>query len=230
MVSVASLIFPRSAFLSQPHLQEIINHNWGEFTKVRLQWELLTFCTTHQVPLAVVWKSAWLLLILMSSIKHLYCTLWEFDFQYFMQGNVPLRFYLGLEHKSAREKGCYRERTMNGLTSLQTPIVQIRLLQHSHTKLCLHNFDLKLCCFVFSHWWLCSALRLCTLTPRTCLIWWTARLGKQAIIWKSDWPSESIERRCGMFCEPRLSHACSRQQLQGVVVALFHVCRFPAES
>ena len=65
-----------------------------------------------------------------------------------MQGNVLLRFYLGLEHKSAGEKGCYRERAMNGLTSLQTPIVQIRLLQHSHTKLCLHNFDLKLC-FVF---------------------------------------------------------------------------------
>ena len=151
MVSVASLILIlRSAFLSQPHLQEIINHNWGEFTKVRLQWELLTFCTTHQVPLAVVWKSAWLLLILMSNIKHLYCTLWEFDFQYFMQGNVPLRFYLGLEHKSAREKGCYRERTMNGLTSLQTPIVQIRLLQHSHTKLCLHNFDLKLCSVLYS--------------------------------------------------------------------------------
>ena len=149
-VCVASLIFPRYAFLRQPHLQEVMNHNWGEVTKVRLQWELLTFGTTHQVPPAVVWKSAWLLLILMSSIKHSYCTLWEFDFQYFMQGNVPLRFYLGLEHKSAGEKGCYRERTMNGLTSLQTPIVQIRLLQHSHTKLCLHNFDLELCFVLYS--------------------------------------------------------------------------------
>ena len=145
MVCVSSLPFSRSAFLRQPHLQEITSRNRGEVRKVCLQWELLTFCTRHQVPPAVVWKSAWLLLILMSSIKHSYCTLWEFDFQYFMRGNVPLRFYLGVEHKSAGEKGCYRERTMNGLTSLQTPIVQIRLLQHSHTKLCLHNFDLKLC-------------------------------------------------------------------------------------
>ena len=52
-----------------------------------------------------------------------------------------------------REKGvvrCYREPAMNGLTSLQTHIVQIRLLEHSHTKLCLHNFDLKLCFVLYS--------------------------------------------------------------------------------
>ena len=122
IVCVVSLPFPRSAFLHQPHLQEITNHNWGEVAKVRLQWELLTFCTTHQVPPAVVWKSAWLLLILMSSIKHLYCTLWEFDFQYFMRGNVPLRFYLGLEHKSEGEKGCYRERAMNGRLLSKLPL------------------------------------------------------------------------------------------------------------